>query len=176
MDEPTKEDIRKAILAIVSSIIPAVSEWCTVKSVDWLNKTCAVILDDDSELVLPTVRLGFDKNGISLKPVVDTQVLVLFIGGNLNVGVVVMVEESEEIEIFGNEFGAIPVTASIVDRLNTIENKVNSIISTFNGHTHVSPPAPVNPVTTAPPSAPVAGTLTNTTDSDIEGKVKHGQG
>ena len=61
----------------------------------------------------------------------------------------------------------------MVSKVNTIENKINQIISTFNTHVHSG-------VTTGGGSSAVtpttiSGTLTNTVVSDLENdKVKHG--
>ena len=61
-----------------------------------------------------------------------------------------------------------------MSKLNAIENKVNTIITTFNAHTHVASSfgAP-----TTPPPSPVVGTLTPTQVNELENKkVKHGNG
>lgn len=182
MDENTKDDIRKAVLAIVNSIIPVVCEWCTVKSVDWGEKTCEVILDEDEDLVLPKIKLGFDKSGCVIKPTVNKSVLVLFVSGLQNVGVVVMAEQTDDMELFGNEFGAIPVAGNIKDKLNALEQAINQLKATLAAIVAAAA-LPTTPVTTGMLAgffntggflpAPL---LTLTTTPNLEGKVKHGQG
>ena len=56
----------------------------------------------------------------------------------------------------------------LTQKLNDIENKVNSIISTFNSHLHTSGGAGAP---TSPTTSPISGTLTPTQQSDIENPV-----
>lgn len=51
----------------------------------------------------------------------------------------------------------------LVTKLNNLENKVNTIISTFNAHVH-----PETGTTTGPPATPVTGTLSNTVQNDLK--------
>lgn len=70
--------------------------------------------------------------------------------------------------------GGLVIVGDLVSRLNKLENGLNTLRSNFNGHTHLSPPAPVNPVTTATPLPVDAGNNTLTKNSDIENqKVQH---
>lgn len=70
----------------------------------------------------------------------------------------------------GTEGGLVKVR-DLVTKLNNIENKVNAIISSYNGHVH---PDPVSG-TTGTPTVPISGTLTPTQVVDIENpNVTHG--
>lgn len=76
----------------------------------------------------------------------------------------------EDIVINGGSLGGLVKVIDLTTKLNNLENKVNSIISTFNTHTHTSGGAG-SPTT--PPVAPISGTLTPTQQSDIENtKIK----
>lgn len=70
----------------------------------------------------------------------------------------------------GNNDGLVKVI-QLTQKLNNLENKVNSIISIYNSHTHT---ASSFGSPTTPPSAPVTGTLTPTTQTEIQNnKIKH---
>lgn len=170
----SKQEVRRAVLAMLAGEMPFVSDWCKVKAVDWDNKTVDVYLDDEEELVIEKILLGFDKSGFIGKPAVGTNVLVLFV--TRTSGAVVAYEKMDDAELWGNEYGGIPIVEKLVDRLNKIEDKVNGVISNFNGHTHAYFPGPLAQAASSPPAAPIAGQLTETQVNDIEGDVKHGKG
>jgi len=68
--------------------------------------------------------------------------------------------------------GGIPKGASVTEKLNNIENKVNDLITFINAHIHTSA-VPGSPTTTpVPPYS--GGTLTPTVESEIvNNDVKH---
>lgn len=119
------EEVRKAILAITENRIQLISEWCTVKTVN--DKTCDVIFDDDDDLVIYDVLLGFDKSGVVVKPKLNTYVLVLFINNTKNNGAVIMVQETDDIEIMGNEFGGLVKINPMLEKVNNLENEINEL-------------------------------------------------
>ena len=87
-----------------------------------------------------------------------------------------MTSKLSEIQLNGKNYDGLVKINDLVDKLNALENKVNSIISTFNTHTHpyvnVSSPA-----TTSPSTSPITGTLTPTQKIDLENStVKQGNG
>lgn len=65
----------------------------------------------------------------------------------------------------GNLGGLVKVN-DILTKLNNLENKVNTIISTFNSHTHLGVTTGAGTSGTSP--TPITGTLTPTTKSEIE--------
>ncbi|MBL7902953.1 MAG: hypothetical protein JNK73_13230 [Bacteroidia bacterium] len=171
------EEIRKAIIAMMEGKIPIVSAWCKVKAVN--GKTCDVIIDDDEGLLIKGILIGYDKSGVVVKPKLNTDVLVLFV--TKTSGAVVMIEQTEDVEIFGSGFSGLVKVGKLKDKLNAIENKVNALISAFNSHVHpvigALPAAPPVPPTTSATLAPVAPPLTPTEQVEIENeKVKHGAG
>lgn len=143
---------------------------CNVSDIDTAKCVCNCTPIDGSA-VLVNVRLNAsDKDGFKLIPKDGSTVLVTLI--NKTTGYVAMVSEVDEIHLNGiNEDGLVKVN-DLVAKLNNLENKVNTIIATFNAHTHVA--SSFGSPTTTPPS-PVVGTLTPTVKTDLENiKVLHG--
>lgn len=67
--------------------------------------------------------------------------------------------------------GGLVKVRDLVTKLNTIENKLNQMIASYNAHVH---PDPVSG-TTGTPTVPITGTLTPTQVVDIENpNVTHG--
>jgi hypothetical protein len=65
------------------------------------------------------------------------------------------------------DLGGLVKVIDLTNKLNALENKVNSIISAFNSHTHILTLS-TGTGTAAPTSSPVSGTLTPTNRADIE--------
>lgn len=129
---------------------------CEIVSVDLDNRT-AVVKDvaEFSVNLTPEVSDGF-----LLKPAVGSAVYVFG-------GAIIGYSEIDEIWLHGNQYGGLVKVSDLVDKLNALENKVNSIINTFNLHTHAG--------TGSPPVPTITGTLTPTTINDIENPlVQHG--
>jgi hypothetical protein len=77
----------------------------------------------------------------------------------------------EDIKFNDGTFKGLVKVVELTSKLNDIEDKVNSIISTFNSHTHGNgnQGAP-----TTPPTSSISGTLTPTQQADIENpKIQH---
>lgn len=145
----------------------------TVNKVDLTNMTCNCTPIDDTLPDYNGVKLmTTPTKGLYLIPKVDSQVIVQpMIGGG---GIIVMYSELDSIQMLGDDYGGLIKIDDLITKLNNLENKVNSIINTFNTHTHpyvnVSTPA-----TTSPSTSPVVGTLTPTIVNDIENPlIKHG--
>jgi hypothetical protein len=164
-----QEDLIRAmreLLGSKSSIVPAV-----VKSRDAATLTCVVELLDETEI--PEVRLKAAiedttiTDGLVQIPKAESTVLIGMIGNDSNTWAVLMYSEVDEVLFFDGSNGGIPKVEPLVSKLNAIENKVNSLISYINGHSHAShgtPPAPLFS----------GGNLTTTEREDLENeKVKH---
>ena len=75
--------------------------------------------------------------------------------------------------VIANDQSAIPISGSVTERLNKLENFVNQFVSTYNSHTHpyVNVAAPA---VTSVSASLVSGTLLSTAVKDIENpKVQH---
>jgi hypothetical protein len=123
------EVIRKTIISMVEGLIPIVSTWVKVKSVT--DQTCTIILND---LEIEGILLGFDKSDVVVYPKINTQVLVMFTDNSKTNGAVVLVKETDKIEMMGNEFGGLGLTEKIAERIKRLEDSVKSIETKFNQH------------------------------------------
>ena len=82
-------------------------------------------------------------------------------------GIIVGYSDLSELWLRGNQFEGLVKVSELVTKLNNLEGKVNDLLTAYNTHTHASSGAP--PVPTVP------GTLTPTTQNDLENPlVKHG--
>ena len=82
-------------------------------------------------------------------------------------GIIVGYSDLSELWLRGNQFEGLVKVSDLVTKLNNLEDKVNDLLTAYNTHTHASSGAP--PVPTVP------GTLTPTTQNDLENPlVKHG--
>lgn len=109
-------------------------------------------------------------DGVLIIPRVDSEVKVLF--SKYTDPFVVQYSEVEKmylsadlVQFNDGQLGGMVKVISLTDKLNAIENKVNSIIASFNSHVHTSGGAG-SPTTT--PTSPISGTLTPTNRTDIE--------
>lgn len=82
-------------------------------------------------------------------------------------GIIVGYSDLSELWLRGNQFEGLVKVSDLVTKLNNLEDKVNSLLTAYNTHTHAS--------AGAPPVPTVTGTLTPTTQNEIENPlVKHG--
>lgn len=166
--------IKQAIRELTKTDDVLYSVLCKVKSVDTTNNTCdCEPINGDADLL--EVRLmAQSTDGFLIIPTVNSTVVVTMI--NKYTGYVAMFSGIEKIKLNGDNYDGLVKIGDLVDKLNALENKVNSIINTFNTHTHpyvnVSTPA-----TTSPSTSPVAGTLTPTQQTELENTTcLHGNG
>ena len=96
-------------------------------------------------------------------PEVNSIVVVSFLSDDS--AYVSLVSKVSEVHLNGKNFDGLVKVNDLVQKLNNLENKVNTIISTYNAHTHVASSFGT-PTTT--PVAPVTGTLTPTIKQDLE--------
>lgn len=172
-------EIKKAILSMIEGLIPLNSTWCKVKAI--AGQTCTIIIN---ELEIEDILLGFDKSGVIVYPKLNTDVLVGFIDNTKTNGAVLVVSETEKIEIMGNNYGGIGLTEKIAERLQRIEdaffnlqNKYNAHLILFNTHTHMLGTAPTT-VTTALDTATSIENVTPRTNQNYisSTKITHGNG
>lgn len=133
--------------------------------------TCTVELVDTETEIFDVQLQADESNGLLLTPAIHTESAPSFvIIAPLDTGVyaVVMYSRLSAIKFLDGSFGGVVKVADLVSKLNAIENKVNSVISFLNSHTHAS-----NGVVAAPPFS--GGNLSTTNRGDIENdKVTHG--
>lgn len=153
-------------------------EIATVKSVNESEYTAIVnIYGETTDKTVNLSVLGSVNGSFIIIPKVDSRVLIGY-KDRVN-GYVVSVELASKIisnsdEIIynlGENEGLVKVL-ELTDKLNNLENKVNSIISSYNTHVHTG-------VTTGDGSSEgtpsvISGTLTPTTKDELQNdKIKH---
>lgn len=175
------EKVRFALKRFLDSVSPKFGKSCIVKSVSADPLTGLMICDCESiedGTVIEDVRIcanfndDTNKIGLVCVPKVESIVLVQFIGDSE--AYVTMVSEVDFVYLNANTYGGLVKVQDLVTKLNNLENTVNTIITTFNAHTHVA--SSFGSPTTTPPT-PVAGSLTPTVKADLENTtVQHGDG
>jgi hypothetical protein len=155
-----------------------------VKTVNQSDRTCEVIMIGGKSSNTITVRLMASvDDGAYFIPKVGTTVIVTM--SDHVEPYVSMYSEVENIIWLGGEYEGVPIVKhptntnlGLLKKLNNIENKLNSLISSYNAHTHIyiagvapyAAPGTSSAVTTSTVSPP----LTTTTQSDIEHpNIKH---
>lgn len=164
------DDIRKAILSIIGSKIPLTSTWGEVKSID--NQLCTVTID---ELDIAKILLGFDKSGIVIYPKVGSRVLVGFINNTRTQGVVLLVADTDHIELMGSNKGGLAVVEKLTGRYNKVEKAINDLKTILKNWAPVSNDGGATLKTAVALWA--SNQLIETQDNDISNnKIKHGDG
>lgn len=157
------KELRDALRSLVKPNNDGFSKVCTVDSVDLTTLTCyCVPLNDDADIINVRLMANID-NGFLLIPEVDSIVVVSFLSDSS--AYVSLVSKVSEVHLNGKNFDGLVKINDLVEKLNNLENIVNTIISTYNAHTHVASSFGT-PTTT--PVAPVTGTLTPTIKADLE--------
>ena len=139
---------------------------CTVNSVDLNNRISNVTtITGNAPLTFDVQLQAGIADGLLIEPLVDSMVYVLF--SKYTLPFILQYSDVVTYAFNGDEFGGIVKVIELTQKLNNLENKVNSIIETYNSHSHAS--------NGAPPSGLVVGELTQTQRGDIENtSVKHG--
>ena len=157
------KDLRDALRSLVKPNNDGFAKVCTVDSIDLTTLTCyCVPLNDDADIINVRLMANID-NGFLLIPEVDSIVVVSFLSDSS--AYVSLVSKVSEVHLNGKNFDGLVKINDLVQKLNNLENKVNTIISTYNAHTHVASSFGT-PTTT--PVALVTGTLTPTIKQDLE--------
>lgn len=145
---------------------------CTVKSVDEDAKTCVCSpVNGDADFI--DVRLqAHSGNGVLIFPTVGSNVIVQPI--NTATGYLSMFSQVDSIQLLDGSFGGLIKISDLVGQLNSIENKVNDVISALKTHTHTG--VSTGGGTSGPSTAFTSITdLSGTTVEDIENdKITHG--
>ncbi len=137
-----EDEIRKAIRKIIGEPKVQVQEG-TVESVNWDKRSCVVKLSDGRKFFDVRLRAVVDdsKNGLCLKPKVNSAVLVnlienqemnAYVSGFTDVEAIELEGESDVDVIFnkGNNDGVVKVK-EVVKKLNVIEKDLNKVKTAF---------------------------------------------
>ena len=156
----------------------------SVESVDETTRTCVVdVVNGMGQTKIENVLLmsGID-DGMFLVPAIGSTVFVSYSTFNqpfvslfselqkvvFIVGDYTLQMTSAGVQFNGGSLGGLVKVIDLTAKLNNLENKVNALITAYNGHIH-----PASSGTTSPTTSLVTGTLTPTQQQDIEnGKIK----
>lgn len=169
-------NIRQAIWEIIKDNITDEVFLCTVTSIDEGYATCEVVQApeiDTPPQVLTGVRLQarLGAAGLLLMPAVGSFVVVVQIAPFDYA--IIMYSELDSIRLRSGSFGGLVKVAPLIQKINTLESRVNALLSAFNAHTH--PGVTAGAGVTAPSATKVSGAITETRRDDIENKeVTHG--
>lgn len=168
------KDLADAIKSLVKK--PNENEYqniiCEVSDIDTVAFTCTCTPIDGSPEFYDVKVNANGVKGFSLIPKDGSIVMASQTSGET--AFITMVSEVDQIYLNGdNEDGLVKIKDLII-KLNNLENKLNTVIATFNTHTH--PYLNVaTPAVTSVSSTPVTGALTPTVKADLENeKIKHG--
>jgi hypothetical protein len=186
----TTEKIASEYRRMVKHLQAEASKSGIVREVDTANHKAKVQLTiHDKEQTVETLlnaTPGSDL-GVFIYPKVDSDVVVCDIDGDgiytiIQYGkvdkVAVKIGSTEELVITsgnivmnGGDNGGLVKVGALVDKLNRLEDKVNSIITKYDAHTHTDPASGITGV----PSMLVASSITpNTSVEDLKNDhVKH---
>lgn len=190
-DEATKQAIRTSIKKIAGmynlDIVEIIN--CTVVSVDKPKRKCVVKpLSGKSDTNIENVGLMMEVNDGEFKiPAVDSTVGVVIstlvdpylIGWSdldewyIVIGTTTVDILNGSIKFGDGSFDGLAKVADLTTKLNNLENKVNTIITNFNTHTHLG--VTVGSGVTGTTASVVVGTLTPTQQAEIENPdITHG--
>jgi hypothetical protein len=144
---------------------------CNVDSVDTGDRTCVCTpINGGAELQDVRIQASLGgTTGLFIEPEVDSKVIVSFLSREIAYVSLfseiknVYLDFSDKVIFNGGLNGAMVKIGDLVGRLNDIEDKVNDIISVYNGHTHVETGASTNATLST-----VLGYLTLTVEADID--------
>jgi len=155
-----------------------------VSSVDENNATCDVLISDELTIYDVRLRAVIDSpEGMYIVPAIDSPVVIAQIDNGqdfamlqaakvkkviVKIGSISMAIDNTG-AIFNNGLlGGLPMLLPLLQKINALESKVNTLTTSYNGHIH-----PVSGSSTGAASIPVIGTLPVTQRSDLENtKVK----
>jgi hypothetical protein len=167
-------EIVKGLVELAERNNPTVSVKCTVaEAVNMTDLTVRCTPIDGTADILNVELIAEVTPGILVIPTVGSIVTVTFI--NESTAYVSQFGGIDSMELNGDSFGGLVKVVQLTTKLNNLENKVNTLITTFNAHVHGGVTA--GAAVTLVPGALVVGTLTPTVRTDIENiLVEHGDG
>jgi hypothetical protein len=158
-----------AIATGVVSTVDAEKSVCDIEldseGADLLEVRLRAVIDDADAGMIAIPKLGSE---VVIGKINTSQWVVLVTSEleevRLKIGNITCVINESGIVLNGGDLDGMVKINDLVNRLNTIENKVNSIISHYNTHNHNHPQGP----TTGLLSPFTGGTLTLTQKNDLE--------
>jgi aromatic ring-opening dioxygenase LigB subunit len=189
------EKINKELRKKMKGLIPTQAFIGKVLKVTEGSKYTCNVMPIDSEAEIFSVRLkptiDGTKKGIIAIPTVGSFVIVGLINNNENSAFIIwcsnikkyfIIDDNNniieftnaDIQLNGSHHNGLVKVKELTDKLNELEKTVNTLISTYNGHTHTGGTIFGS---TGPVSVPDTDVLVPTLQAEIENtKVKHGNG
>lgn len=190
MSRKTRVAIQQAAGVFKKDFVSVVE--CSVVSVDMDNRQITVAPTNGSSDAQFIADISADPNdGVIIIPTVGSTVKIArsvennpFVLMFSDIDGFSIITEDGKTQFIINKNGAIQFNdgsydglvkiGSLVTKLNNLENKVNTIITTFNSHVH--PGVTSGSSSTSTSATPVTGSLTPTNQSDIENPlITHGK-
>jgi hypothetical protein len=139
---------------------------CKVNSVDISKRLCNVTtITGNATLTFNAFLSAGVSDGFIPTPEDDSMVYVL--KSKYTLPFVVQYSDIVDYVIMGGEFGGLVKVIELTQKINNLENKVNEIITKFDGHVHTANNTPTVTL--------IVTQLTLTNRADIENeKVRHG--
>lgn len=145
--------------------------------IDTCTCSCQLIGTNATVQKLTVHLMAETDDGFLLVPAIDSTVIISWTDRMLPYVSMyseiasVYLDSTGIIQINQGTNGGLVKVVELVQKVNILENKVNSIIASYNAHVH---PDPVSGAT-GTPTVPITGTLTLTTRADVENpNVTHG--
>lgn len=173
MTKASGQDVQQMLKEIVGMNKIPMSVLGTVKSIDESEMSCIVTpIDEGPDFMDVLLMAENSTTGLYLKPTIGS--LVMITPQNAETYYVSLFSSIDDVWIRGNANGGMPITSSIVDKLNNLENAYNDLVSKYNAHTHILT-LTSGTGTAAPTTSLETTTLTPTQEDDIQSTtVSHG--
>jgi len=168
------ENLGDLIRELVKGEEEIYSKVCKVVSISGDSAELAP-LDGDANLLSVKLISGTAETPFLVVPEIDSVVLATFI--SRNTAFISLCSEVKEIQLRGGEFGGLVKVGDLLGKINSLEEKLNSLISKYNTHTHITTATVLSgpPGIIAPPTAVDTPIAPITQREDLENKaVKHG--
>jgi hypothetical protein len=171
MDKPR---IGELIWQLIKDKVPGTAFTATVTAVQEADNTVTVKANV-TEIEYEGVSLrGVDSSSPDAMVVYPAVGSVVLVASKNNVPAdlyVVAITEAAKVKLRGDSLGGMVKVVDLVEKLNNLENKVNSIQTAYNLHVHPDPASGLTGV----PTVALTGTLTPTNRAMLENElVQHG--
>lgn len=143
-----------------------------VLAIDLPSRTCTCqIVDGHVNNTLPNVKLMASiDDGFLIQPTLNSTVCLII--SDFGEPYISQYSGIDKITLRGGDLGGLTKVISLTQKLNILENKLNSLLLKFNFHTHN---VTAVGVPTGPNLSPESGSLTPTQQAEIENKnITHG--
>lgn len=131
-------NLKQVLAKVAKDQVPIFTKAGKVASVDTTNLTCEVTFDHYPTLYDVRLRSTIDGNekGLIIIPKQGSDVIVGMIENTPTSAFIMQYSEVKEIRLGDNQFGGLVKIEPLVEQMNAIEDKLNSLITSYNMHIH----------------------------------------